>query len=76
MNILGERRAQRANDVLRRPIKTAGLAKFLGGFLIPASFNATVPAGSVTLAWNPSPTLSVAGYNIFYGAAAVLTRRA
>ena len=67
MNILRERRAQRANDVLRRPIQTAGLAKLLGAFLITAFFNATVPAGSITLAWDPSPSISFAGYNLYYG---------
>jgi hypothetical protein len=69
MIIFDERRTQRANDVLRWPFKTTGLTKFLGGFLILAAFNTTVPAGSVTLAWNPSPTPSVAGYNILYGGA-------
>ena len=67
MNILHERGAQRANDVLRRPFQTAGLAKLLGAFLILAFFNATLPAGSVTLAWDPSPSISSAGYNLYYG---------
>jgi hypothetical protein len=67
MNILHQHRAQRANGVLRRPFQTTGLANLLGAFLILAFFNATVPAGSVNLAWDQNPDISVAGYNLHYG---------
>jgi hypothetical protein len=70
MNIIHERRAQRANDFLRRPFKITGLTKFLGGLLILAALSTTVQAaGSVTLAWNQSSDTNVAGYNVYYGGA-------
>ena len=67
MNIIHERRAQCANDVLRWPFKITGLTKFLGGLLILAALSSTVQAASVTLAWNPSPDPAVTGYNLYYG---------
>jgi hypothetical protein len=70
MNIIHERRAQRANDVLGRPFKITGVTKFLGGLLILAALSTTVQAGqSVTLAWNQSTDPTVVGYNIYYGGA-------
>ena len=70
MNIIHERRAQRANAVLRRPFKITGLTKFLGGLLILAALSTTVQAGqSVTLAWNQSADPTVAGYKAYYGVA-------
>jgi len=70
MSIFHERRAQRANDVLRRPFKITGLTKFLGGLLILTALITSVQAaGSVTLAWNRSSDTNVAGYNIYYGGA-------
>jgi hypothetical protein len=70
MNIIHERRARRANDVLRWPFKITGLTKFLGGLLILAALSTTVQAaGSVTLAWNRSTNSIVAGYNVYYGGA-------
>src|SRR5882672_373213 len=30
---------------------------------------AALPSGSVTLAWSPSPSPDVAGYNVYYGVA-------
>jgi hypothetical protein len=70
MNIIHERRARRASDVLRRPLKITGLTKFLGVLLILASLSQTVQAGqSVTLAWNRCTNSTVAGYNIYYGGA-------
>ncbi len=68
MNIIHERRAQRANDILRWPFKITGPTKFLGGLLILAALSTTVQAGqSVTLAWNRNSNTNVAGYNIYYG---------
>jgi len=70
MSIFHERRAQRANDVLRWPFKITGLTKFLGGLLILTALITSVQAaGSVTLAWNRSSDTNVAGYNIYYGGA-------
>jgi hypothetical protein len=70
MSIFHERRAQRANDVLRWPFKTTGRMRFLGGLLILAALGTTVQAGqSVTLAWNQSTDPTVVGYNIYYGGA-------
>jgi hypothetical protein len=70
MNIIHERRAQRANDVLRRPFKITGLTKFLGSLLILAALSTTVQAaGSVALAWNRSTDPIVTGYNVYYGGA-------
>ena len=70
MNIIYDRRAQRANDGLRRPFKITGLTKFLGGLLILAALSTTVQAGqSVTLAWNRSTNAIVAGYNVYCGGA-------
>ena len=70
MNIIHERRAQRANNILRRLFKITGLTKLLGSFLILAAFSPTVQAGpSVTLAWNRSTNAIVAGYNVYYGGA-------
>ena len=70
MSIFHERRAQRANDVLRWPFKITGLTKFLGGFLILTALITSVQAaGSVTLAWNRSSDTNVAGYNVYYGGA-------
>ena len=70
MSIIHERRAQRANDILRRPFKITGLTKFLGGLLILTALIASVQAtGSVTLAWNRSTDPIVAGYNVYYGGA-------
>ena len=67
MNIIHECRAQRANEVLRRPFKITGLTKFLGVFLILGALSSTVQAASVTLAWNRSADPSVTGYNLYYG---------
>jgi hypothetical protein len=70
MSIFHERRAQRANDVLRWPFKITGLTKFLGGLLILTALITSVQAaGSVTLAWNRSSDTNVAGYNVYYGGA-------
>jgi hypothetical protein len=69
MNIIHNRRASRANDVRRRPFKIAALMKFLGCLLALVAFRPTVPAASVTLAWNPSTVPLVAGYNLYYGGA-------
>jgi hypothetical protein len=70
MNIIYERRAQRANDGLRRPFIITGLKKFLGELLILAALSTTVQAGqSVTLAWNRSTNAIVAGYNVYCGGA-------
>jgi len=70
MSIIHERRARRANDVLRWPFKIAGLTKFLGCLLILAALSTTVQAGqSVTLAWNRSSDTNVAGYKIYDGVA-------
>ncbi len=60
MNIIHERRPQRAN--------ITALVKFLGVFLFLTAFVTTVQsAGSVTLAWNKSTNSMVAGYNVYYG---------
>ena len=68
MNIIHERRAHRANNLLRWPFKITGLTKFLGSLLILAALSTTVQAtGSVTLAWNRSTDPIVAGYNVYYG---------
>ena len=67
MNIIHERRALGANDILRRPFKITGLAKFLEGLLILAALGSTIRAASVTLGWNASTDPLVAGYNIYYG---------
>ena len=70
MSIFHERRAQRANGILRWPFIITGLTKFLGGLLILAALSTIVQAGqSVTLAWNASTDPSVAGYNVYYGGA-------
>jgi hypothetical protein len=69
MNIIHERRAQRANDILRRPFRITGLTKFLGSLLILAVLSTTVQAASVTLAWTRSSDTNVAGYNVYYGGA-------
>jgi hypothetical protein len=70
MNIIHERRAQRANDVLRWPFKITGLTKFLGGLLILTALITSVQAaGSVTLAWNQSTDSTVVGYKAYYGVA-------
>jgi regulation of enolase protein 1 (concanavalin A-like superfamily) len=70
MSIFHERRAHRANDVLRWPFKITGLTRFLGGILILAALSAPVQAEqSVTLAWNPSSDPTVGGCNIYYGVA-------
>jgi len=70
MSIFHERRAQRANDVLRRPFKITGLTKFLGGLLILTALITSVQAaGSVTLAWNRSSDTNVTGYKIYDGVA-------
>ena len=41
--------------------------RHFGGFLILAALSATAQAGSVTLAWNPSASPTVAGYRVYYG---------
>jgi len=69
MNIIHERRVQRANDVLRRSFKITGLTKFLGGLLILTALITSVQAASVTLAWNRSTNAIVAGYKIHDGVA-------
>jgi len=69
MRIFHKRKAPRANDVLRRPVKITARAKSLGGCLILAALSTTVSAGSVTLAWDPSTDSIIAGYNIYYGGA-------
>ncbi len=67
MNIIHERRALGANDILHRPFKITGLAKFLEGLLILAALGTTIQAASVTLGWNASTDPLIAGYNIYYG---------
>jgi hypothetical protein len=70
MNIIHERRAQRASDVWGRSFKTTGLMRLLGRLLTLAVLGITVQAGQgVTLAWNPSTDPTVVGYNIYYGGA-------
>jgi hypothetical protein len=69
MNIIHERRAQRANNVLRRPFKITGLTKVLGVLLILTALSTTVHGQSVTLAWNANTNSIIAGYNVYYGGA-------
>jgi hypothetical protein len=69
MNIIHERRAPRANNVLRRLFKITGLTTYLGDLLILAVLGTTVQAGTATLAWNRSTDPIVVGYNLYYGGA-------
>lgn len=70
MNVIHERNASCAYNVLRRLFKITGLSRLLGGLLILAALNSTVQAGqSVTLAWNRSTNSNVAGYVVYYGGA-------
>ena len=70
MSIIHERRAQRANDILRWLFKNTGRTKFLGSLLILMALIASVQAtGNVTLAWNRCTNAIVAGYNVYYGGA-------
>ena len=46
-----------------------GLPRGLGGILFFALLHNPVQAVSVTLAWDPSPDLSVVGYNVYHGVA-------
>jgi hypothetical protein len=67
---LHEHSAQHAIDILRRYSKITGLTKFLAGLVICKAFIASVQAqAKVTLAWNPSTSPIVTGFNIYYGEA-------
>jgi hypothetical protein len=70
MTKLHEHSAQHAVDILRRYSKITGLTKFLAGFMICTAFITSVQAqANVTLAWNPSTSPIVTGFNIYYGGA-------
>jgi len=69
MTIMHKYPAQTANVVWRGLFNPAGLARFLGGFLMLIALSSTVQAGSVNLVWNQSTDPTVVGYNIYYGGA-------
>jgi hypothetical protein len=68
MTMVHEHRTQRANNALRPLLKTSGFPKLLAVFLVFSVLTTSVHAqANVTLAWNPSTNLIVAGFNIYYG---------
>jgi hypothetical protein len=69
MSFLHPRRAPYPNSFGRRLFHIPRLLKFLGGCFGFAALSAIVHAGTLTLAWNGSPSPIVAGYAVFYGEA-------
>lgn len=67
--------AKRVRGINGQPLHITGLAKVLAGVLsllllcasIPAASPAVAAGQSVALTWDPTPDMSVAGYNIYYG---------
>jgi hypothetical protein len=61
-----------AGQIVNRPARIIGLSGILFFVLLFSclrAFSLTVPAGHVTLAWEPSSDTNVVGYNIYYGVA-------
>jgi hypothetical protein len=77
MRIILEQKAKRAGRILGWSSRTTGLAKVLVGILFLAlihspmpAFGVTLPSScSVNLAWNPSPSTNIVGYDVYYGSA-------
>ena len=64
------------DKIASRPARFMGLARafkeilfFILLFSCLQAFSSTVPAGHVTLAWEPSSDTQVVGYNVYYGVA-------
>ena len=69
MRRISEQTLGRANGALGWTSRGMGLTRILGGIMIFALLhNPAQAVQSVTLAWNPSPDVSVVGYNVHYGA--------
>lgn len=62
-------RVEGANGVSRGHCRNMGLTIFLAGLLSLAAIDATAQYGVVSLAWQPSPSANVAGYEFYYGEA-------
>src|ERR1017187_6013013 len=77
MQILSEPTAKRTGKILSWSSSIVGLARVLGAILFLALLHNPVPvlgvtlpvSYSVTLAWNPSISTNVVGYNVYYGLA-------
>jgi hypothetical protein len=77
MQILSEPTAKRTGKILSWSSSMVGLARVLGAILFLALLHNPVPvlgvtlpvSYSVTLAWNPSISTNVVGYNVYYGLA-------
>jgi hypothetical protein len=75
MRIIFEQKAKRTNKILSWSSRNTGLARVLFGimFLVllhnPVPVLGTIVSGpySVTLAWEPSPSTNVTGYDVYYG---------
>src|ERR1017187_1488143 len=77
MQILSEPTAKRTGKILSWSSSIVGLARVLGAILFLALLHNPVPvlgvtlpvSYSVTLAWNPSISTNIVGYNVYYGLA-------
>lgn len=61
-----------AGQIVNRPARITGLSGILFIVLFFSclrAFSLTIPAGHVTLAWEPSLDTNVIGYNVYYGVA-------
>ena len=77
MQIIPEQIAKRTGRILGRSSRIMGLTRVLVGILFLALLHNPVPvlgvtlpvSYSVTLAWNPSLSTNIVGYNVYYGLA-------
>jgi hypothetical protein len=70
MRTFSEQGVDRTDEALGECSRIVGLTRVLGGILLFALLHNPLQAvQSVTLAWDPSPDLSVVGYNMYYGVA-------